>query len=298
MVFARAPADGRRFFLGSSSSDDATFGRTLGLVAGGGDFPLRIARSARRAGIRVVAAAHRGETDPSIEALCDRVVWVELGQLGKIIGGLREEGVTEAVMAGGLPKVRLFGGLRPDAKALKLLPRIRSFETDRLLRAIAETFEDEGIRIVDPLGICPDLGTREGAYGKRVPDDAMRADIELGFRIAKALGGAEAGQSVCVRGGMVVAIEAMEGTDRCIRRAGELAGKGVVVVKVAMPNQDQRFDAPCVGPGTIRTCLEIGASCLAFEAGRTVMLDEETVRRLADAGGLAVVGVKGAAGAG
>jgi len=282
------PCDGQEATLNERVPE-----RTIGLIAGSGVFPLRVAASARRAGLRVIAVAHEGETDRSIEALCDRVTWVGLGQLGKILGALHAGGVREAVMAGGLPKARLFGGLRPDLRALQLLPRLRSLETDRLLRSIAEVFESEGIRIVDPLAICPDLATREGPYGARVPDAAVRADIALGFRIAKALGGAEAGQSVCVKGGMVVAIEAMEGTDRCIRRAGELAGKGVVVVKVAMPRQDLRFDAPCVGPGTVRSCLEIGASCLAFEAGRTLMLDEETVRTMADGGRLAVVGVRG-----
>jgi len=269
--------------------------RTFGLIAGSGVFPLRVAESARRSGLRVIAVAHEGETDRSIVDLCDSVTWVKLGQLGKIVDALQAGGVKEAAMAGGLPKASLFGGLHPDLRALRLLPRLRSYETDSLLRSIAEAFESEGIRIVDPLEVCHDLATREGPYASRLPTEAMRSDIALGFRIAKALGGAEAGQSVCVKGGMVVAIEAMEGTDRCIRRAGELAGKGVVVVKVAMPQQDLRFDAPCVGPGTIRSCVEIGASCLAFEAGRTVMLDEATVRTMADAGRLAVVGVTGAA---
>ncbi|AKU91458.1 LpxI family protein [Vulgatibacter incomptus] len=277
--------------MGSTPFGVGADDRSLGIIAGSGIFPLRVAESARRSGLRVVAVALDGETDPSIERHCDDVTWVKVGQLGKMVKAFHTRGVGRAAMAGGVKKARLFDGLRPDLHALKLLPKVRSLETDQLLRAIASAFEDEGIEIVDPLVACPALLSRPGVYGRRRPDAAMEADFRLGYRIAKSLGAAEAGQTVCVKSGMLVAIEAMEGTDRCIRRAGELAGKGVVVVKVAMPSQDTRFDAPCIGPETIRTCLEIGAAAVAFESGKTVMLDEGEVVEMADAGKLAVVGL-------
>lgn len=235
--------------------------------------------------------AHEGETDRSLEALCDEISWVHVGQLGRLIRAFKAAKIEEAVMAGGIAKVRLFGGLRPDLAALKLLSRIRSFDNDSLLGMVAAAFEDEGIRIVDPASYCPDMIARLGPYGSWLPDPGVEEDARLGMRVAEAASRAEVGQTVCVKGGAVVALEAMEGTDRCIRRAGELAGEGVVVVKVAMPEQDLRFDAPCIGPGTVKTCAEIGAAALVFEAERAVILDEAELVRLADEAKLAIIGV-------
>lgn len=266
--------------------------KSVGLIAGSGVFPLRFAASAKRQGHRVVAVAHRGDTDPAIEAICDEVKWVHLGQLGKMVKAFQAAGVTEAAMAGGVAKTRLFGGLRPDFTALKLAPRLKRFDNDSLLRAIAGVFEDEGVRIVDPAPYCPDLVAKLGPYGKRRPDAKVQADIELGMKVSNAISRADIGQTACVKGGTIVAVEAMEGTDRCIRRAGEVGGKGVVVVKVAMPEQDMRFDAPCIGPGTVATCVEIGAAALVFEAGRAIVLDAEEIAATADAARLALVGVR------
>ncbi len=277
--------------MNASPADGRAASTTIGLIAGSGVFPLRFAESARRSGHRVVAVAHVGEADRAIEALCDEVSWVHLGQLGKIVKAFKAAGVQEAAMAGGVAKTRLFGGLRPDLMALKLAPRIKSFDNDTLLRAIAGVFEGEGIRIVDPAPYCPDLIARKGIYGKRRPDARAEQDIRLGLRVSEALSRAEVGQTICLKGGNVVAVEAMEGTDRCIRRAGEVVGKGVVVVKIANPRQDMRFDAPCIGPGTVQTCVEIGASALVFEAERAVILDREAIVAMADAAKLAVVGV-------
>lgn len=262
----------------------------LGLIAGSGVFPLRFVESARRAGRRVVAVAHRGETDPALEAACDAFTWVHVGQLGKMVRAFRSEGVQEAVMVGGVEKVRIFGGIRPDLLALKLAPKVKNWGNDALLRAIAALFEEEGIRIIDPSGACPDLVAREGLYTKRRPSDAAQKDLELGRRVAAVVSAADVGQTVCVKGGSVVAVEAMEGTDRCIRRAGEVAGKGFVVVKVAKPGQDLRFDLPCVGPTTIQTLAEAGAAAMAFEAGKSFVLDEAEVVRLADRAGIALLG--------
>lgn len=265
--------------------------RTLGLIAGSGIFPLRFAESARRAGYRLVAVAHRGETDPSLEALCDSFTWVHLGQLGKMVRAFRAEGVAEAAMVGGIAKVRVFGGLRPDLLALKHAPKLKDWGNDQLLRAVASMFEDEGIRIVDPSPACPDLVAREGVYTKKGLSEGQRSDLALALRVAEALSRADVGQTACVKKGNVLAVEAMEGTDRCIRRAGELGGGGFVVVKIAKPGQDLRFDLPCIGPATIRALREAGAAAMAFEAGKTYVLDEAEVVEIADRSGIALVGL-------
>ncbi len=263
----------------------------VGLIAGSGSFPLRFAESARAAGHRVIACAHVGETERAIEGLADEVTWVHVGQFGKMVKAFRAAGVAEAAMAGGITKVRVFGGLRPDLLALKYAAKVTSWNDDGLLRFVAGMFESEGIRIIDSTRFCPDIFARKGPYTRRRPDEAQRADVALGLQVARALGALDVGQMVCVKGGSVVAVEAVEGTDRCLRRAGELAGKGVVVVKTAKPQQDMRFDVPCIGPGTIDVAREIGAVVIAVEAGRTLLLDEEETVRRAEKAGIALVGV-------
>lgn len=264
----------------------------IGLIAGSGSFPLRWAESARRAGHRVIAVAHHDETDPAIERVADEVVWVHLAQFGKMIGAFRKAGVSRAAMAGGITKVRIWGGVRPDLLALKHAGKIKSFNDDDLLRTIAAIFEEEGVAIVDSTGFCPDLLAREGAYGKRKPADPSLADIELGLRVAREIGRLDVGQTVCVKGLSVVAVEAVEGTDACIRRAAGLAGAGLAVVKVAKPQQDMRFDVPCVGPQTVALLAEVEAAVLAIEAGRTLVLDEADLVARADRGRVAVIGVR------
>jgi DUF1009 family protein len=263
----------------------------IGLIAGSGRFPLLFARAARRAGHRVIAVAHHDETDAAIEQEADVVTWVHVGQLGKIIRAFRDQGVTEAAMAGGIRKVRVFGGLRPDMAVLKRLPSLASRNDDSLLRTVAGWFEEEGIRIVECTRFCGELLARPGLHTRRDLDDRERRDVEVGLATARALGAVDVGQTVCVKESSVVAVEAVEGTDRTLRRAGELAGKGVVVVKVAKPQQDMRFDVPTVGPGTIEVLVEIRASALAIEAGRTLVLDETELVRRADRAGIAVVAV-------
>lgn len=251
----------------------------VGLIAGSGTFPLRFAENARRAGHRVVAIAHEGETDPAIADHCDSLTWVKLGQLGKIIRAFRDEGVEEAAMVGGIAKVRIFGGLRPDLLALKHSPKLRKWGNDDLLKTVASIFEEEGVRIIDPSNICRELLAREGTYTKTRPSEAVSEDIRLGWKVAQALSAADVGQTVCIKRGNVVAAEAMEGTDACIRRAGEVGGKGFVVVKVAKPGQDRRFDLPVVGPTTVEALARAGAAAMAIPAGLAYVLDEaETVR--------------------
>jgi DUF1009 family protein len=219
----------------------------IGLIAGKGQFPLLFAQSARSQGLEVVAAAHQGETDPALEALAHRILWVYVGQLGKIIRFFKTNGITQAVMAGGITRGRLFKDFRPDLRSLLLVRRVGTGHDDRLLKALAEEFEQEGIRIEPSTLFMPDLVTPPGPLSRRRPTSAEQQDLDLGFRIAKEIGRLDIGQCVVVRRGVVVALEAIEGTDETIRRGGRLAGPGAVVVKVSKPEQDLRFDVPAVG---------------------------------------------------
>ncbi len=265
----------------------------IGLIAGSGRFPLLFAQAAARSGRTVVAAAHQGETDPALAEHVEKLSWVKLGQLGRIVEFLREEGCVEAVFCGGIQKIKLFE-VRPDWLALKLLARLRSFGDDAGLRAIADALQDQGVRIVSPLPLMPDLLAPRGPLGKRALSDAQRADAEVGVLAARAIGSLDLGQTVVVKRGVVLAVEAVEGTDACIARGGQLArggGHGPVVVKVRKPQQDERFDLPAVGPQTIATLAEAGCSALALEAGRTLVFDRAELAAAADKAGIAVEGI-------
>lgn len=264
---------------------------TVGLIAGNGRFPLIFAETARRAGVKVFAVAHQGETEPEIERLADGVRWVRVGELGKIIRAFREAGIRRAVMAGGIRKARLFSGFRPDLRGAAFLARVGSFHDDALLRGIAGELESEGIEVVASTLFLSSIVTNEGQVGRVRPRRGDWKDIALGFRIAKEVGRFDVGQSVVVKKGVVLAIEGIEGSDACIRRGGALGRGGVAVVKVAKPGQDLRFDVPAVGPGTAAVMAEIGARVLALEAGRTIFLDRDEFLAAADAAKIAVVGV-------
>jgi len=267
--------------------------KKLGLIAGNGKFPLLFAAEARREGYRVVAAAHRGETDEAIEQAADEVTWVYVGQLGKIIAAFQRAGVTEAVMAGGIRKVKLFGNFRPDLRGARFLAKLKSREDDALLRGIAEELGSDGIEILSSTLCLPQMIASAGVLGRRVPRPEEWSDIELGFRTAKEIGRLGIGQTVVVKQQMVVAVEAVEGTDAAIERGGRLAKQGCIVVKVSKPQQDLRFDVPAVGIDTVQRLREVGGAVLAVEAGKTILLEKEELLRQADAAGIAVVGVGG-----
>jgi DUF1009 family protein len=266
-------------------------GEVLGLIAGNGRFPFLVARGARRAGRRVVAVAIREEAAPELLGEVDRLEWVGLGQLGRCLEVLHGEGVREAVMAGQVKHRQIFSGLRPDRKLLGVLARIPFQNTDSLIGAVADALGREGIALLPSVTFVEDQLATPGAMTRRTPSRDQRRDIDYGLRIARRLGELDLGQTVVVKDRAAVALEAMEGTDEVIRRAGRLAGPGTTVVKLAKPGQDMRFDVPVVGPGTLASMGEAGAAVLAVEAGRTLLLDRADFLRAADETGLAVWGL-------
>ena len=251
------------------------------------------AEEAKRAGYSVIALAHRGETDAAIERAADEVTWIYVGQLGKLIGAFHRAGVTEAVMAGGIRKVKLFGNFRPDLRGARFLAKLKSREDDVLLRGIADELAGEGIQILESTLCLSHIISAEGVLTKRQPRQQEWDDIRLGFHTAKEIGRLGIGQTVVVKNQVVLAVEAVEGTDAAIQRAGTLAQSGCVVVKVSKPQQDLRFDVPAVGVDTIHCLHDIDAAVLAVEAGKTILLEKENLLRQADSYGICVAGVTG-----
>jgi DUF1009 family protein len=265
--------------------------RVLGLIAGNGRFPFLVAEGARRAGRRVVAVAIREEADPGIESAADETHWVGLGQLGKCIDALRTAGATEAVMAGQVKHRQIFSDLVPDLKLLGVLARVAVKSTDNLIGGIADALGREGITLLSSVAFLGDQMATPGAMSRRSPTAAERRDLEYGATVARTLAGMDLGQTAVVKDRAAVALEAMEGTDEVIRRAGRIAGRGVVVVKVAKPKQDMRFDVPVVGPGTLAAMGEAGATVLAVDADKTLLVDRADFLAAADRGGIAVWGM-------
>ncbi len=263
----------------------------VGMIAGNGSFPRLFLEAARRTGARVVVVAHEGETDPSIDDLGFPVRWIRLGQVGAIFDTFHKNGIARAAFVGGVRKPRLFD-LRPDWKGMMILGRLSRYHDDEALRALAAEFEKEGIEIVPSTLLLPDLAAPGGLLTRRKPTEAEEADIRVGIEIARIIGPADLGQCLVVREKVVVAVEAIEGTDETIRRAGTFGGEGCVVVKMAKPGQDLRFDLPSIGPGTIRTMAEAKARVLAVEAGKTLLFDREETLSLADSSGISVVGIE------
>jgi DUF1009 family protein len=268
-------------------------GQALGLIAGMGTFPLDIARSARRRGRDVVAIAYHRHTDPRIEAAASAVTWLHPGEVAAAVEALCAAGVRDAVLAGKVPKAALCAdpeGLRLDADASRILARLPARGDAALLAAVADHLEGSGIRLLDQAELVPELLAGEGPLGRARPTAAQAADIAFAWPIAKAVAALDIGQTVVVKDRMVLAVEAIEGTDAAILRAGGIAS-GACAVKVAGPKRDPRFDLPAVGPETARALIAAGAAALAFEAGRTVVLDRDALVAAADARGIALVGV-------
>ena len=264
----------------------------VGLIAGSGRFPLIFAQNARDSGVRVIAVAHHGETAEEIERFAHEVTWVRVGQLGRIIRVFRKAEVRHAVMAGGIRKVRMFSNFRPDPKGLALLARMKRRDDDHLLRGVAGELESEGIHILESTLFLERIIPGEpGVLTRTEPSPEQWNDIRLGVPMAKALGRMGIGQTLVLKQGVVLAVEAIEGTDAAIRRGGNIAGGSVVVVKMSKPQQDLRFDVPAIGPGTVEVLGEVGGGVLAVECRRSILLDKEELLEAADGTGIAVVAV-------
>jgi DUF1009 family protein len=277
----------------------------LGLIAGNGRFPFLLLDAARAQGLAVVVAAIREETDAEIDRRAAEdsgitVHWLSLGELSRLIETFHKEGVTKAVMAGQVKHKQIFSSIRPDWRLAKLLLNLPVRSTDRLLGAVAKVLSDEGIELMSSTAFLEPLLTEEGVLTERAPDEDERRNIEYGLSVARAVAGFDIGQTVVVAAQACVAVEAMEGTDAAIERAGVLMEtlesdastleRRLTVVKVAKPNQDMRFDVPVIGMATVEAMMRAGASCLSVEAGRTLLFDREALLKRADEAGIAIVG--------
>lgn len=263
----------------------------IGLIAGNGQFPLVFAKAATAEGLEIVAIAHKGETMPELTDLVSRIYWVSVGELGRLIKILKDEGIKNAVMVGGITKTKVFGNVWPDMKALKLLSKVRYLRDDGILRAFAAELHKEGIIVRESTLYLSSILTPKGNLTNREPNDREMKDIEFGWSVAKEIGRLDIGQCVVVKENCILAVEAIEGTDEIIRRGGKLGKGDAVVVKVSKPNQDMRFDVPAVGANTIQTMQQAGASCLAIEAGKTIIFDREQMVRLAEKFDICIVGI-------
>ncbi len=293
----------------------------LGLIAGNGRFPFLLLDAARAEGLTVVVAAIREETDEEMNARAAAdggviVHWLSLGELSRLIGTFHKEGVTRAVMAGQVKHKQIFSSIRPDWRLAKLLLNLRTRNTDMLLGAVAKVLGDEGIELLSSTAFLEPLLAQEGVLTERAPDEDEQKNIDYGMSVARAVAGFDIGQTVVVAAQACVAVEAMEGTDAAIERAGGLMrsldeeasaphpsdkdpslrtqtlDRRLTVVKVAKPNQDMRFDVPVVGIRTIEAMIAAGASCLSVEAGRTLLFDREALLKRAAVAGIAIVAVR------
>jgi DUF1009 family protein len=284
----------------------------LGLIAGNGRFPFLLLDAARAQGLAVVVAAIREEADPELDrraAEDERIIvhWLSLGELSRLIETFHKEGVEKAVMAGQVKHKQIFSSIRPDWRLAKLLLNLRTRSTDMLLGAVAKVLGDEGIELVSSTAFLEPLLAQEGVLTERAPDEDERRNIEYGLSVARAVAGFDIGQTVVVAAQACVAVEAMEGTDAAIERAGLLMRsleedaanpaptqsstleRRLTIVKVAKPNQDMRFDVPVIGIATVEAMVRAGASCLSIEAGRTLLFDRARLIERANKESIAIV---------
>ena len=266
----------------------------IGLIAGNGRFPFLVLQGARSLGHDVTVVAVKEEAFPELEAAAGDagadLHWVSLGHLGKCIKILKGAGVTRAVMAGQVKHVKIFSGIIPDLTLMSALTRLKARNTDALISAVADVMRDEGVELVDSTAFLEPLLAKEGVLTDRAPSEQETDDFAFGYQMADAIAALDIGQTIAVKHKAVVAVEAMEGTDEVIGRAGYLAGPGVRIVKVAKPKQDMRFDVPVIGIATIQAMRTAGAAALSVDAGRTLVLDGDHVFASANEAGIAIVG--------
>jgi len=276
----------------------------LGLIAGNGNFPLLLLDAARAQGAEVIVAAIKEETSPLIEKRgAAAVYWLSLGELGKLIDTFKKEGVHTAIMAGQVKHKQIFSAIRPDWRLAKVLLSLTTRNTDSLIGAVAKVLADEGINLISSTSYLEPLLAKPGVLTQRKPTEAELKSIEYGRAVARHLAQYDIGQTVVIAESACVAVEAMEGTDATILRAGEIMqslsdastsgapvlSRGLTVVKVAKPNQDMRFDVPVIGTKTVETMQQAGATCLALDAGKCLLLDGEPMIAAADSAGIVIV---------
>ena len=267
----------------------------LGLIAGNGRFPFLVLEAARGAGHAVTVIALKEEAFPELASAAARqpsaaLHWVSIGQLGTCISLLKSAGATQAVMAGQVKHTKLFADIVPDLTLAGLIMRLKSRNTDAIISGIADVLRANGIELLDSTAFLAPLMAGAGVLTRQAPTDDQRADLEVGYRVADSVAALDIGQTIAVKSAAVVAVEAMEGTDAVIARAGQLAGRDVRIVKVAKPKQDMRFDVPVVGIATIEAMRAAGATALSVDAGKTLVLDGPAVFAAADAAEIAVFG--------
>jgi hypothetical protein len=287
--------------MNDSSSQPAAAGETqqggiprrVGLIAGGGQFPLLFSKTARRRGLSLFTVAHRKESDPALADYADAIEWVHLGQVGRMLKFFKRHRVADAVMMGTIQKTRMFSDVRPDTRAIALFAAMAdNTHDDRVLSAFAALLEKEGIRVRPSTFLLPEMLAPAGCWTRRRPGKGEMNDVRFGWAVAKEIGRLDIGQCVVVAGGSVTAVEAIDGTDATILRGGRLAKGTAVAVKVCKPTQDMRFDVPAVGAQTIRSMQEAGVRALAVEAGKAVVFDRREMIELANRFKIAVVALK------
>lgn len=261
----------------------------IGLIAGSGQFPMLFCQTAVKNGMCVYTAAYANEADPALEDLSEKMQWLHLGQVKRLIKFFKKHDVTRAVMLGAVRKTRLFTDVKPDMKAISIIAGIRHTDDDAIMRAFADSLEKEGIKIEPSTFLLPELLATKGVWTERKPNRSEKKDIAMGFSIAREIGRLGIGQSVVVGGGTVLAVEAIDGTDATIERGGQLGKREAVVVKVCKPNQDFRFDVPSVGAQTIDTMSRYNVRVLAIEAERTVVFDRSEMIRMANEHQIAII---------
>jgi DUF1009 family protein len=263
---------------------------SLGLIAGNGTYPLLLARAARAAGVeRIVAVAFHDETDPALADLVDEVAWLRVGQLGKMIAFFKERSVPQAIMAGQIAPGNLFN-LRPDIKALLLLGRLKRRNAESIFGAIGEELAAAGVTLLPATTFMDRYLAPSGHIAGPRLNVRLQSDVTFGFQIAREISRLDIGQTAVVKNGTVLAVEGFEGTSAAIRRGGELGKKNAVVVKVSKPNQDLRFDVPVIGPATLEVAREARIAVIAVEAGKTLLLDQDAIRTLADQHRISIIG--------
>ncbi len=261
----------------------------IGLIAGGGQFPIIFSKVAKLKELSVFTVAFINEADPDLANHVDKIKWIHLGQFKKLVKFFKDNQITDAVMMGTITKTKIFSDVKPDIKAMSLLARMKHTHDDALIKTFADAIEKEGVTIRASTFLLPHILATKGCWTKRKPTKSEKADIELGWKLAKEIGRLDIGQCVVVGGGSTLAVEAIDGTDATIKRGGKLGRGSAVVVKVCKPNQDLRFDVPAVGVETIRVMHEANAGILAIEAGKALVFDREEMIALANKFNIAIV---------